>query len=403
MFFKKDPNQQKIKYGKMLSSIKKDTDSYILAEVLIGPQYQNDYGQAICYPGSLIEGLVKIKVSVPISVERIKLTFKATERINYADLGWEKKNLSDGRLFSVSKLLLGRSTESQTSGCQMPVLEIRDYVFPFACQMPVVNFPPTFHNHSIAIEYAMFVTIERPKHASLLSKSVFLQFQPIIETISSKISQPFEQKIRITRQLDIWVSVPRLSYSVFESLLSIPVTLQFLPLKKYNTEVLQLELFVKRCYQIKYKTFSRDTEKSIVSHKLKEIPVDSTKRTFNLDLFNFGDTILPSLEYSNHLKIEYRLVIVAKVRYGLLNVKHTILDKPLSFGTLLPGIKSPRQLVSYSHSNLDERGNSLKPIFVSSEPMLEEDALPPYNSEEAPPFYYSELPRESYFTSNDQG
>lgn len=46
--------------------------------ILFYPQYQNDDGQVVCHPGSVFEGIVQVKVAVPMPVHHLKLVFKAT-------------------------------------------------------------------------------------------------------------------------------------------------------------------------------------------------------------------------------------------------------------------------------------------------------------------------------------
>jgi hypothetical protein len=65
----------------MISTLMGNKDSNIQFEILFYPQYQNEHGQAICYPGSVLEGVVKLIAASPIPVHHIKLVFKATGNI----------------------------------------------------------------------------------------------------------------------------------------------------------------------------------------------------------------------------------------------------------------------------------------------------------------------------------
>jgi hypothetical protein len=53
-------------------------DSPIDFEILFYPQYQDENGGVVCYPDSVFEGIVKLKVSEPIPAHHVKLIFKAT-------------------------------------------------------------------------------------------------------------------------------------------------------------------------------------------------------------------------------------------------------------------------------------------------------------------------------------
>lgn len=62
----------------MIASIKglKHAPSNFSIEIL--PQYLNDTGRLVCYPGSVFEGLVKLTLVEPIAFQRLKVVFKAT-------------------------------------------------------------------------------------------------------------------------------------------------------------------------------------------------------------------------------------------------------------------------------------------------------------------------------------
>ncbi|KAG1447413.1 hypothetical protein G6F56_009270 [Rhizopus delemar] len=311
-------------------------------EILIHPQYQNDHGQATCSPGSVVEGLVKAYVTMPTIIKHIKLIFEATEKLNYAAMGWEKARARDGRLFSASKVLWGSSEWS--------IIDVGEYIFPFICQMPVVNFPPTFHNHSIDIEFVMFVSAQRPKQTPIISKPIELQFQPIIETITTKNLHVSVQKTQLTRHITAQVSVPRLAYNIHEDLLSIPVTVKFLSEDEYHLGVSQLQIYITRCYQVFYKNYSRSETTTITSCEIKKLHTHSTTHSFQLKLDDQKKNIQPTLNYSSCLKVEYRMVVAVKVRHGLINIKNKLFDEPLTFGTLSPGVSTPRLLEPYTRT-----------------------------------------------------
>jgi hypothetical protein len=62
----------------MIASIKglKHAPNNFSIEIL--PQYLNDTGRLVCYPGSVFEGLVKLTLVEPIAFQRLKVVFKAT-------------------------------------------------------------------------------------------------------------------------------------------------------------------------------------------------------------------------------------------------------------------------------------------------------------------------------------
>lgn len=81
LFKEEDYNKRSQRNSKMISTLMGNKDSNIQFEILFYPQYQNEQGQAICYPGSVLEGVVKLTAASPIPVHHIKLVFKATGNI----------------------------------------------------------------------------------------------------------------------------------------------------------------------------------------------------------------------------------------------------------------------------------------------------------------------------------
>ena len=95
------------------------------------------------------------------------------------------------------------------------------------------------------------------------------------------------------------------------------------------------------------------------------------------------------MTYSPHLKIEYKLVVTAKIRHGPIHIKKKLFDMPIIFGTLPAGTKAPRLLEPYS--NIVDNRSTLhsKPNFLRPEPKTpnDEDCLPVYDSKGIPPAY----------------
>lgn len=69
--------------NKMIASLIGTKDPTIQCDILFYPQYQNDHGQVVCYPGSVFEGVVKIKLQNSMPIHHIKLVFKAAGNIYY--------------------------------------------------------------------------------------------------------------------------------------------------------------------------------------------------------------------------------------------------------------------------------------------------------------------------------
>jgi hypothetical protein len=312
-------------------------------------------------------------------------------------MGWEKSKSHDDRLFAIRTILWGLP-----SGCSVPVdtwpiLEAGEHNFPFVCQMPVINFPPTFQHHLIATAFNMVVSVEKAGETSpILSKPVPVCFQPIVETIPIKNLRAFTGESR-SNHVIAQVSVPRLAYSIYDKNQSIPVTVQFIsdnPNEEQTMSMSQLRVYIKRYYSINYKTFSRNEATVIAHYDHPKLPTSTPSTvTMKLDLPTCQSDLPATLTYSPHLTIEYKLVVIAKVRHGPINVKKKMFEMPIMFGTLPAGTRGPRQLEPYS-ALVDNRSTlHSKPQFLRPEPKTqdEEEFLPAYDSEGIPPAYMSHI------------
>ncbi|KAI9485641.1 MAG: hypothetical protein EXX96DRAFT_603939 [Benjaminiella poitrasii] len=389
----------------MMATLMRTRHPDIDFNIMFYPQYQNDEGQVVCHPGSVFEGIVKIKVSAPMPVYHIKLVFKASERVNYDAMGWEKSKVNDDRLFAVRTILWGLPSSLNVPMNEWPILEIGDYSFPFVCQMPVINFPPTFQHHLIATAFQMIVSVNKAGETTpILSKPAPVYFQPIVETIPVKSHHAFVEESRLMNHITAKISVPRLAYSILDKNQYIPVTIHFhhpdFPSSNtHSTEeqqhfsISQLRIYIKRYYSINYKTFSRNEATMIAHYDHPKPPsVCPSTVTMKLDLSDLQLSELPAtLTYSPRLKIEYKLVVTAKIRHGPIHVKKKLLDVPITFGTLPAGTRAPRQLEPYSAIVENRSSLQSKPQFLRPEPTRssqgEDEFLPVYDSEGIPPAY----------------
>ncbi|KAI8373647.1 hypothetical protein EDC96DRAFT_499046 [Choanephora cucurbitarum] len=376
----------------MMNSLIGARNNHLDFNILFYPQYQNEHGQVVCHPGSVFEGIVQVKVGVPIQVHHIKLVFKASERVNYDAMGWEKSKLTDDRLFAVRTILWGLPAGVDVPPSAWPILEAGEYTFPFVCQMPMINFPPTFHHHLIATAFNMIVSVDKANETTpILSKPFPVQFQPTIETIPIKNLHAFTETSKLTNHVNAQVSVPRLAYNVNDANQAISVTIQFSSLEdEQSLNMSQLRVYLKRYYSINYKSFSR-SEATIVAHYDHPKLPSTCPSTVNmkLNLPSNQDELPATLVYSPHLTIEYKLVVVAKVRHGPIHIKKKLFDLPVMFGTLPAGTRAPRLLEPYSAIVENRSSMHSKPQFIRPEPRApdEEEFLPPYNSDSVPPAY----------------
>ncbi|KAI9263731.1 hypothetical protein BY458DRAFT_491063 [Sporodiniella umbellata] len=348
-----------------------NSESPVRFQISFCPKYQDPDGRIFCSPGSVFEGTVKVTLSKPMPVSRIKLIFKASEKVNYYIMGWEQPKDDISKLFTIRTTLWGFPSDVQLSPENCFILEQGEYTFPFLCQMPVINFPPSFENHLIATNFHLFAALESPQ-TTILSKPFSLDFQPIVEVKSS----PVTECIRLKQNLCINVVVPCTQYSLLEPI-KIPIEVQFSSL----TCISQLLASVKRVCRLDYKSFSNTETTTIASYSQYRISALSLK--FPLKI---ASSPKPTLSYSRYFTIEYRLVVTVKVRYGVLQFRKKLLDVPITLGTLPLDVKAPRQIEAYSHLVENTTDAFCKPSFLKP-PEPSEEYLPAYDHESMPPVY----------------
>ncbi|KAI8997639.1 hypothetical protein BDB01DRAFT_840840 [Pilobolus umbonatus] len=359
------------------------------ATIYFYPQYRNEEGDITCYPGSVFEGVVKVEVAESIPVHYIKLVFKGRERVNYDAMGWEKSQIINDRLFAVRTILWGLPPHADLPVDSLPILERGEHTLPFVCQLPVVNYPPTFSHHLITIDFQVIVSILKGGDTTpILSKPEHVLFHPLIETIPAKINESCIQETKLPGHVTSYVSVPRLAYNIDESHReSISINIQLMSnTGKDAIQVSSLTAYIKRYYCINYKTFSR-TETKVISSLT--YPRSLTKCPINIAIalrIPAKDDIPCTLTFSPHLTIKYKLVVAIKLKQGLIQLRKKIFDMPILFGTLPTGISAPRQLQSYS--DIEENQTlELKPTFLIPPKLEQEEFLPVYEGNGRPPAY----------------
>jgi hypothetical protein len=287
-------------------------------------------------------------------------------------------------------LLWGYPSKTDVPADQWPILEVGEHTFPFVCQMPVINYPPTFQHHLISSAFKFIVSVERPGKLPILSRGFPVTFRPIIETAPVKNIHPFTEETKLTNHVLAQLSLPRLAYNVIDER-SIPVSIQILSdtHEEDNISLSQLRVSLKRYYDINYKNFSR-SETTVIAETVYPNTIHACPYSLSLPLsLPEPNNDLPySLAYSPYLKIEYKLVVTAKVRHGPLAVKKKLFEIPILLGTLPAGTQAPRQLENFNYNNENVQLKNM-PSFLRPQPRETEDeeCLPAYDSDCVPPRY----------------
>jgi hypothetical protein len=191
------------------------------------------------------------------------------------------------------------------------------------------------------------------------------------------------------------VIVPHLAYSALDHNQFVPVTVNFISSEEQqHISLSHLQVYIKRYYSINYKTFSRNEATVIAQYDHAKLPsVCPCSINMKLDIPSSLEELPPTVNYSPHLTIDYKLVVSVKIRHGPIQLKKKLFEMPILFGTLPAGTRAPRQLEPYS--NIVENRSSLEnvPHFIRPEPKPsdEDEFLPAYDSDGVPPEYDSNL------------
>ncbi|KAL7311841.1 hypothetical protein PS15m_009557 [Mucor circinelloides] len=368
-----------------------------------------DTQKKTCHPGSIFEGVVKLKLDTPLAAQHLKLVFKGAERIHSDTIGKAHKKRGE-RLFAIRTILWGKSS------CQndlWPLIESGEHLFPFMCEIPMVNYPPTFRHHLASCEFELLASLERPALRPFQTVPHQIRYEPFIESKSIKLPNIYQEKLRLDNTHNVVVTLLKgCDYNILDSRTeTMKVQLSVINLQKGkqhqdNNATLfnHLEAFVKREVDVTHSSYHR-SDTMVMTHVEQSkfgvgnhrgartyyinipIPIEISKKNNPTILKNFSVLgMTTTTNFSKHIKIEYKLYITAKVRHGLMWTKRQLFCIPLHFGTVAPGQQLPSTLVSYRDPSVtSDTTLSTKPKFIRP-PNLEEQ-LPAYDEEPSPPVY----------------
>ncbi|KAI8393912.1 uncharacterized protein BYT42DRAFT_552650 [Radiomyces spectabilis] len=348
-------------------------------------EYYNHDHRILCYPGAVFQGTVHIKLNEPLAAQHVKLIFKASEKINYDALGWSKKAKSQ-RLFAVRTILWGASEAGHRPHNAWPVMEAGEHAFPFMCEMPLVNYPPSFRHYLVNVVFSLIAVIERPGQRPFQTEPYLIQYQPVVETHRSKLPILYRDEARVTNQISARIALPGLAYTITDAPIVIPLKFSLcnvkskLPMAKVRV-LLQQKIRITNGKSLRVKAATVH----VAEHSFRSCKADTESMTFRLRLQ--PEEITPNLTYSERLKIEYTLIMTVKLRHGLLVTKRTLFEVPIWFGTLMSGAQPPVDLVNFTDDQvMHDSTLQTKPKFLRSPNLDEEYHLPPYDAIKPPEY-----------------
>ncbi|KAI7863715.1 hypothetical protein BDF14DRAFT_1841406 [Spinellus fusiger] len=393
-FYSPTPNTKTL--IKTVHGLKHYIRSPIRLTIDVDPKYVNDKGDRIvCYPGSVFEGSVRMRVYEPIVGHTVKLLFKGLERVNYDAMGWGKAK-KEGRLFSI-RAPLWRAPHDEEEA-DTPHLLPGEYSFPFVCELPLVNFPPSFEHHFIASTFSLVASFERDNGEPIYSEPFFAYFQPIIEIEPIKSATEYTEAYRVSNNTFLYFTIPRLSYNILDTQhLSIKISTYKNKFSERSSHPnYYLRVYLKRNLTIFHAGYSRNEDITITqlecridrynkgsNHHESEESKNSHEITVHLPLEALAQ--VASLEYSNRFSIHYRLFVSMKLRHSLISSYKNIFSAPIDFGTLSPGMRSPEGLIFFADEGRSRQSVPLpRPKFLK--PAQTDDQLPLYDMTRPPSY-----------------
>ncbi|KAI7870220.1 hypothetical protein BDF14DRAFT_1775950 [Spinellus fusiger] len=346
-------------------------------------------GKALCYPGAIIHGTVEITLAEPLKAQSLKLVFKAAERLNYDVLGWNS-NESDGKLFGVKTILWGLAHNSESPESVWPTMEAGHFTFPFICELPLINYPPSFNHSLIACTFSLVASIERPNKRSFSTTPYFLQYHPMIETCPMKTYQPYQQIVDLTSSSTARISLPSLSYNILDSK-SVPVKVDLLSTHLSNRFPMATHLIItlKRFMKISRGNFYRN-ETVLISEVERRIDTTIKQLLIHLPLISENTNLktTATLNYSRYLSLTYKISIGVKYRHApFVSTKKLLCVIPIQLGTLPTGCQAPSEMMVFTEPRVSQDTTVLtRPKFIKSSRLERDSQLPVYD-EKKPPSY----------------
>lgn len=313
-------------------------------------------------------------------------------------------------MFAIRTILWGKPA---CQGELWPLIESGEHLFPFMCEIPMVNYPPTFRHNLASCEFELLASLERPALRPFQTIPYQLRYEPFIESKSIKSPNIYQEKLRLDNTHNVVATLVKgRDYNILDNRTeTMKVQLSVINLQKDkqnqdNNATLfnHIEAFVKREVNVTHGSYHR-SDTMVMTHVEQSkfgvgnhhgartyyinipIPIEISKKNNPTILKNFSVLgMTTTTNYSKHIKIEYKLYITARVRHGLIWTKRQFFCIPLHFGTVAPGEQLPSTLVSYRDPSVtSDTTLSTKPKFIRP-PILDEQ-LPAYDEEHSPPVY----------------
>lgn len=359
-----------------------------------------------CHPGSVFEGTINIKLDQPLAARCLKLTFRGSERIHNDSLKKVLKKKAE-RLFGIQTILWG---SAQDNIVHWPLLEAGEHQFPFMCELPMVNYPPTFRHHLASCEFELVACLDRQGIRPFQTVPVFVRYAPYV--VSSPLRNPvrYQEETRVSNHVKVLATfMEGTSFNLIDKNTdTLKVQLSIIHLNQQSAKaesiVNHIEASIRREINVSFRSYHQ-SHLMVMSHVEQStfgvgnpdgvrtyyirvpIPSEVNKNNNSTILKNFSVLgMTPTLDFSKHVKLSYKLCITAKIKNGLISNKRELFSIPLHFGTIAHGERSPASLTAYRDPEVVSDTSFLtKPRFIK--PPVVEEQLPTYDCDASPPAY----------------
>lgn len=272
--------------------------------------------------------------------------------------------------------------------------------FQFMCELPLVNYPPTFRHHLASCEFELLATLEQPGIRPFQTVPIDIRYQPLVLTTPLKMPRVYQEEICLSNQIPVTMTLPKgCSYNILDTKL-IDVQLSF---PNGHTSISNIEASLRREVHVSCRDYQQ-TDIMTMTHVEQsnfhtigntyfiQIPVPTEHNHLNTPAIRRNFNVLGMTTtlsgHSKYTQMNYKLVITARIRHGFLFHKKTLFSVSIEMGTLPAGVQVPSSVISYTNlHSIDDTSMSTKPKFLHVPTRREQ--LPAYEDELSPPQYSS--------------
>jgi hypothetical protein len=283
---------------------------------------------------TILTGDVTVKTDTTLPGATLKMLFIGAENLRPDVAAMSGMFLEQTPFFAVRTMLVGKDRPSEiTTGTHR---------YPFAIQLPMVNYPPSFEHHLCKCSFRLVAVLQVENQPRRYCERQ-IRYIPYIET------SPLKSHHTVTSQ-KCTITLPSLSYVPSDNI----------PISYDSSQHALSAISVKLCRRLSYGMAGTINRMDEFVYQTDTLP----------------DNLTPSIDYSDFMSMSYTLEISVKRNKLLGTAVH--LKVPITIGTMGPGIRTPTELKTYRVAQPGTPSTrNTTPAFV---PRIEyEDCLPEYD------------------------